>query len=70
MNRVINDYVSFYLPPATAECPDHKFGLGCMYPCNCRDPDADCWKTNGLCESGCANGYTGDDCHTPTTGQF
>ena len=44
-----------------AECPDQEFGLNCTGHCHCKDGLV-CDKTTGQCPSGCAAGYSGDDC--------
>ena len=37
------------------------FGNKCEYNCHCVDPEA-CHRDSGHCVSGCAPGWTGDDC--------
>ena len=44
-----------------AECPDQEFGLNCTGHCHCKDGLV-CDKTTGQCPSGCAAGYSGEDC--------
>ncbi|GFO10784.1 receptor-type tyrosine-protein phosphatase kappa [Plakobranchus ocellatus] len=46
-------------------CPPGKFGLECERDCNCVDRQESCFVSTGGCPSGCAAGYTGEDCYTP-----
>ncbi|GFN87561.1 receptor-type tyrosine-protein phosphatase u [Plakobranchus ocellatus] len=46
-------------------CPSGKFGLECEQVCNCADRQESCFVSTGGCPSGCAAGYTGEDCYTP-----
>ncbi|GFN87556.1 multiple epidermal growth factor-like domains 10 [Plakobranchus ocellatus] len=46
-------------------CPSGKFGLECERDCNCADRQENCFVSTGGCPSGCAAGYTGEDCYTP-----
>ncbi|GFN85817.1 multiple epidermal growth factor-like domains protein 6 [Plakobranchus ocellatus] len=45
-------------------CPAGKFGRQCERDCNCADQTEACFVSTGGCPSGCAPGYTGEDCHT------
>ncbi|KAK3723113.1 hypothetical protein RRG08_000805 [Elysia crispata] len=45
-------------------CPAGKFGLNCDRQCNCADTQELCFVSTGGCTSGCAPGFTGEDCHT------
>ncbi|GFO02541.1 fucolectin-related protein [Plakobranchus ocellatus] len=45
-------------------CPSGKFGLKCERDCNCEDRQESCFVSTGGCPSGCASGYTGEDCYT------
>ncbi|GFR99740.1 multiple epidermal growth factor-like domains 10 [Elysia marginata] len=45
-------------------CSEGKFGRNCERSCNCADQGA-CFVSTGGCPSGCAPGYTGEDCWTP-----
>ncbi|KAK3804164.1 hypothetical protein RRG08_000813 [Elysia crispata] len=45
-------------------CPARKFGLNCDRQCNCADTQELCFISTGGCTSGCAPGFTGEDCHT------
>ncbi|GFO31697.1 multiple epidermal growth factor-like domains 10 [Plakobranchus ocellatus] len=52
-------------------CPPGKFGRQCERDCNCADQTEACFVSTGGCPSGCAAGYTGEDCYTPCPfGQF
>ncbi|KAK3756438.1 hypothetical protein RRG08_029107, partial [Elysia crispata] len=42
-------------------CPAGQFGLRCERQCNCVDQGS-CFVHSGGCPSGCAVGYTGEDC--------
>ncbi|GFR97676.1 multiple epidermal growth factor-like domains protein 11-like, partial [Elysia marginata] len=46
-------------------CPKGQFGLACEGLCNCAN-GGDCFVHSGGCPSGCAPGYTGEDCSTLT----
>ncbi|GFN90786.1 multiple epidermal growth factor-like domains 10, partial [Plakobranchus ocellatus] len=46
-------------------CPEGKFGRQCERDCNCADQTEACFVSTGGCPSGCAAGYTGEDCYTP-----
>ncbi|RUS78974.1 hypothetical protein EGW08_013276 [Elysia chlorotica] len=43
-------------------CPAGHFGLGCAHRCNCADRTERCFVHSGGCPSGCATGFTGEDC--------
>ncbi|KAK3738405.1 hypothetical protein RRG08_037042 [Elysia crispata] len=45
-------------------CPAGKFGRDCEHQCNCADQTNSCFVHSGGCPSGCAPGYTGEDCKT------
>ncbi|GFO39317.1 multiple epidermal growth factor-like domains 10 [Plakobranchus ocellatus] len=45
-------------------CPAGKFGRQCERDCNCADQTDACFVSTGGCPSGCAAGYTGEDCYT------
>ncbi|GFR92653.1 histone-lysine N-methyltransferase SETMAR [Elysia marginata] len=47
------------------QCPSGKFGLLCERSCNCAQ-GRECFQATGGCPSGCAPGFTGEDCHTKT----
>lgn len=47
-----------------AICPYGRFGLACERQCNCAKEDPTCFVSTGGCPSGCAPGYTGEDCWT------
>ncbi|GFO40630.1 receptor-type tyrosine-protein phosphatase zeta [Plakobranchus ocellatus] len=49
-------------------CPSGKFGLECQQDCNCEDTQQSCFVSTGGCPSGCAAGYTGENCYTPCSG--
>ncbi|GFO46880.1 fucolectin-related protein [Plakobranchus ocellatus] len=49
-------------------CPAGKFGRQCERDCNCADQTEACFVSTGGCPSGCAAGYTGEDCYTPCAG--
>ncbi|GFN80093.1 multiple epidermal growth factor-like domains 10 [Plakobranchus ocellatus] len=51
-------------------CPSGKFGLECKRDCNCEDRQESCFVSTGGCPSGCAAGYTGEDCYTPCSRGF
>ncbi|KAK3800201.1 hypothetical protein RRG08_039268 [Elysia crispata] len=42
-------------------CPAGLFGLRCERQCNCADQGS-CFVHSGGCPSGCATGYTGEEC--------
>ncbi|KAK3779669.1 hypothetical protein RRG08_062535 [Elysia crispata] len=42
-------------------CPAGQFGLRCERQCNCAN-NGNCFVHSGGCPSGCAIGYTGEDC--------
>ncbi|KAK3762852.1 hypothetical protein RRG08_014176 [Elysia crispata] len=42
-------------------CPAGRFGLRCERQCNCANQES-CFVHNGRCPSGCATGYTGEEC--------
>ncbi|GFO17992.1 fucolectin-related protein [Plakobranchus ocellatus] len=46
------------------ECSSGKFGRECEHDCNCADQTEACFVSTGGCPSGCAAGYTGEDCYT------
>ncbi|GFO04658.1 multiple epidermal growth factor-like domains 10, partial [Plakobranchus ocellatus] len=48
-----------------SDCPSSKFGRQCERDCNCADDQDACFVATGGCPSGCAPGYTGEDCWTP-----
>ena len=43
-------------------CESGRFGLGCERQCNCADQTESCFVHSGGCPSGCAPGFTGEDC--------
>ncbi|KAK3801332.1 hypothetical protein RRG08_049098 [Elysia crispata] len=43
------------------ECPADHYGLRCERQCNCANNES-CFVHSGRCPSGCATGYTGEDC--------
>ncbi|GFN74000.1 reverse transcriptase [Plakobranchus ocellatus] len=43
-------------------CPPRKYGVNCDFTCNCYSPDENCFVATGGCSSGCAAGFTGEDC--------
>ena len=43
-------------------CKSGQFGLGCNHQCNCADQTESCFVHSGGCPSGCAPGFTGEDC--------
>ncbi|GFN85839.1 fucolectin-related protein [Plakobranchus ocellatus] len=45
-------------------CSAGKFGRQCERDCNCADQTEACFVSTGGCPSGCAAGYTGEDCYT------
>ncbi|GFO48090.1 fucolectin-related molecule, partial [Plakobranchus ocellatus] len=45
-------------------CAAGKFGRQCERDCNCADWTEACFVSTGGCPSGCAAGYTGEDCYT------
>ncbi|GFN78783.1 multiple epidermal growth factor-like domains protein 6 [Plakobranchus ocellatus] len=45
-------------------CQSGKFGRQCERDCNCADQTEACFVSTGGCPSGCAAGYTGEDCYT------
>ncbi|GFO03921.1 receptor-type tyrosine-protein phosphatase kappa-like [Plakobranchus ocellatus] len=47
-----------------SDCPSGKFGRECERDCNCADDQDACFVATGGCPSGCAPGYTGEDCWT------
>ena len=49
--------------PETA-CPAGQFGRECERQCNCANQTDSCFVHSGGCPSGCAPGYTGEDCYT------
>ena len=48
--------------PAATECEDGHFGEFCDGTCHCSSGSCD--KTTGHCPSGCAAGWSGDNCQT------
>ncbi|XP_064605996.1 receptor-type tyrosine-protein phosphatase alpha-like [Liolophura sinensis] len=44
------------------DCDDYRFGDSCLSECHCHNPDEACHKSLGICQSGCAPGWTGIDC--------
>ncbi|GFN80217.1 multiple epidermal growth factor-like domains 10 [Plakobranchus ocellatus] len=47
-----------------SHCQSGKFGRECERDCNCVDDQEGCFVATGGCPSGCASGYTGEDCWT------
>ncbi|GFN77247.1 fucolectin-related protein, partial [Plakobranchus ocellatus] len=45
-------------------CLPGNFGRDCERVCNCADQTEACFVSTGGCPSGCAAGYTGEDCYT------
>ncbi|GFN80191.1 receptor-type tyrosine-protein phosphatase kappa [Plakobranchus ocellatus] len=45
-------------------CSSGKFGRECEHNCNCVNQTEACFVSTGGCPSGCAAGYTGEDCYT------
>ncbi|GFO27357.1 multiple epidermal growth factor-like domains 10 [Plakobranchus ocellatus] len=45
-------------------CSSGKFGRECEHDCNCANQTEACFVSTGGCPSGCAAGYTGEDCYT------
>ncbi|GFO39301.1 receptor-type tyrosine-protein phosphatase kappa [Plakobranchus ocellatus] len=45
-------------------CSAGKFGRQCERDCNCANQTEACFVSTGGCPSGCAAGYTGEDCYT------
>ncbi|GFO25403.1 receptor-type tyrosine-protein phosphatase kappa-like [Plakobranchus ocellatus] len=43
-------------------CPSGTFGRECERKCNCDHKQEPCFVSTGGCPSGCALGYTGEDC--------
>ncbi|GFN73655.1 receptor-type tyrosine-protein phosphatase kappa [Plakobranchus ocellatus] len=46
------------------KCLPKRFGRECERVCNCADQTEACFVSTGGCPSGCAAGYTGEDCYT------
>ncbi|CAG5132078.1 unnamed protein product, partial [Candidula unifasciata] len=44
-------------------CPANLYGDGCVNQCHCKHPGEVC-DQNGVCKSGCADGWTGIQCQT------
>ncbi|XP_052826195.1 receptor-type tyrosine-protein phosphatase T isoform X1 [Octopus bimaculoides] len=44
----------------SCDCPEYWFGIGCKYECHCKKDDK--CDINGVCKSGCAAGWTGNNC--------
>ncbi|GFO48342.1 multiple epidermal growth factor-like domains 6 [Plakobranchus ocellatus] len=44
-------------------CPQGTFGRECEHECNCAD-EKPCFVSTGGCPTGCAPGFTGEDCMT------
>ncbi|KAK3747199.1 hypothetical protein RRG08_062537 [Elysia crispata] len=51
------------------KCPAGKFGLRCERQCHCTRQES-CFVHSGGCPSGCAIGYTGEDCSECNTGTY
>ncbi|XP_071118953.1 receptor-type tyrosine-protein phosphatase mu-like isoform X3 [Haliotis cracherodii] len=47
-------------------CPPARFGINCGKECHCKEYSENCDSILGMCKSGCAAGWTGYDCQTPT----
>ncbi|KAK3576165.1 hypothetical protein CHS0354_016972 [Potamilus streckersoni] len=45
-------------------CPAGRFGHNCIKECHCQDSNEACHSIMGICETGCAPGWTGFDCQT------
>ena len=43
-------------------CVTGRFGSDCDRKCHCKKVTYDCQATNGRCNSGCAQYFTGDTC--------
>ena len=43
-------------------CVTGRFGGDCDQKCHCKKVTDDCQTTNGRCNSGCAQYFTGDTC--------
>ena len=56
---VQNLCIACYLTTETA-CKNDTWGPGCYLNCHCMS--GSCHHVNGTCESGCAQGWTGDKC--------
>ncbi|GFS14754.1 multiple epidermal growth factor-like domains 10 [Elysia marginata] len=50
-------------------CPAGRFGLTCERQCNCVNGGS-CFVHSGGCPSGCAPGYTGEDCWECEPGRY
>ncbi|KAK3793806.1 hypothetical protein RRG08_062527 [Elysia crispata] len=50
-------------------CPAGQFGLRCERQCNCAN-NGNCFVHSGGCPSGCAIGYTGEDCSECEAGRY
>ncbi|KAK3716451.1 hypothetical protein RRG08_057374, partial [Elysia crispata] len=50
-------------------CPAGQFGLRCERQCNCAN-NGNCFVHSGGCPSGCATGYTGEDCSECPPGRY
>jgi len=48
--------------PAATGCDDGHFGVFCDGICHCKSGSCD--KRTGHCPSGCATGWSGDNCQT------
>nr|KAG5710304.1 hypothetical protein BaRGS_009020 [Batillaria attramentaria] len=47
-------------------CPAGLFGHNCAKMCHCTEKGEKCDSILGMCKSGCAVGWSGFDCQTPT----
>ncbi|XP_062618537.1 receptor-type tyrosine-protein phosphatase kappa-like isoform X1 [Saccostrea cucullata] len=47
-------------------CPTWRFGPNCEKECHCADISEACDSILGICSSGCAQGWEGYNCQTPT----
>nr|XP_022315948.1 receptor-type tyrosine-protein phosphatase kappa-like isoform X2 [Crassostrea virginica] len=47
-------------------CPTWRFGPNCEQECHCADISEACDSILGICSSGCAQGWDGYNCQTPT----
>ncbi|KAK3795281.1 hypothetical protein RRG08_055843 [Elysia crispata] len=51
------------------DCRAGQYGLRCERQCNCANNES-CFVHSGRCPSGCATGYTGEDCSECQTGRY
>ena len=51
------------------ECMFGSFGSGCSQTCHCSD-NASCNHVDGLCSTGCADGWQGPTCSQATQGEL